>query len=98
MNFVHIHPESIEAIARRTAELLNNQPADSDPWLTRGQAAQYLNLPKRTFDRYRLLHTEALKPCSEHPLRWSRNALDSFKLSRGNILGPRRGRKPGHGV
>jgi hypothetical protein len=81
--------ERLDRIERALA-----RPADSDPWFTREQAAQYLNLPLRTFDRKRDEHVEALKPCSEHPLRWSRNALDVFKLTKGAPLAPRRGRKP----
>lgn len=87
-----LDPETIEAIARRTAELMRLAQADSDPWLTREQAAAYLNLPMRTWDRKRKEHPEALKPCSEHPIRWSRNALDVFKMGRGVPL-VRRGRK-----
>jgi hypothetical protein len=90
---IQLSPETIEAIARRTAEIIRGTPADSDPWLTREQAASYLALPPRTFDRKRKLHPEALKPCTEHPLRWSRNALDVFKLTRGAPLGNRPGRR-----
>ena len=97
MKPVLLSPESVEAIARRVIELQREAPADSDPWLTREQAAKYLNFSPSSFERARREHAEALKPCSEHPVRWSRNALDVFKLTRGAPI-VRRGRKRGEGI
>lgn len=75
---------SIEAIARRVVELQAEQakPAlpDSDPWLTRDEAEEYLGIGRKTFWRLRQLHP-ALKPCSRRPLRWSKRNLDGWKLS-----------------
>ena len=92
MDFVRIHPDDIDTIVRLLAETIRNQPANSDPWLTREQAASHLNLPLRTFDRKRAENPETLRPVSEHPLRWSTNALDAFKFASGPTL-VRRGRK-----
>lgn len=94
--------KSEERIARRVVELLQD-PAmtaaqkDSDPWLTREQAARYLNFSPSSFERARRVHAEALKPCEKHPLRWSKNALDAFKLRRG-VLPVRRGRRRAEGM
>lgn len=90
--------EDIDAVARRVVEMIRQQPADSDPWLTREQAAKYLNFSQSSFERARREHAEALKPCSEHPVRWSRNALDVFKMTRGAPLRLRPGRKPGQRI
>jgi hypothetical protein len=99
--YVEISPASIDAIARRVHELGAFNPAGLavtsptvDVWLDREQAAVFLQMKLRTFDRKRKLHAIALKPCDEHPLRWSRNALDVFKLTRGAPLHGRAGRRP----
>jgi len=98
MSEIILSPESIEAIARRIVEMQRETaaPADSDPWLTREQAAAYLNFSPSSFERARRAHAEKLKPISLHPVRWSRNALDAFKFSQGPSL-VRRGRKLGQG-
>lgn len=84
---------SVEAIARRVVELQRETSGPvADPWLTRKQAAAYLNFSPSSFERARRAHPAQLKPISEHPVRWSRNALDVFKFSQGPAL-VRRGRK-----
>jgi hypothetical protein len=90
---VVLAPESVDAVARRVVEMMRNAPADSDPWLTREQAASYLNVSPRSFDRKRKEHTAALKSCSKHPLGWCRNALELLKLTNGAGLPARRGRR-----
>jgi len=67
---------------------------DADPWLTRAQAAGYLNFSLSSFERARRQHPDSLKPCSDHPVRWSQNALTVFKMTRGLPLRNRPGRKP----
>lgn len=96
MSEIILSSETIDAIARRVVQLQRETaaPADSDPWLTREQAAAYLNFSPSSFERARRAHPEKLKPISLHPVRFSRNALDAFKFSQGPSL-VRRGRRPG---
>jgi len=97
---ITLHPSSVEAIAQRVVELLRQsglaafRPSTVDEWLTKEQAAEFLNLSARTFDRLRLEHLDALKPALENPLRFSKNALDIFKVTKGQPLYRRRGRPP----
>jgi excisionase family DNA binding protein len=47
-------PKTLEAIARRAAELVLAQTSDnSSPWLTRHQAAAYLGLPVSRLEKDR---------------------------------------------
>ena len=81
-----MNPGDIEAIAARVVELLRVAPVapvDSDPWLTRVQAARYLAMSARSFARAREEEGEALRTASQHPLRWAKSTLDTFKLLRG---------------
>jgi hypothetical protein len=94
MQEVTLSAESVRAVAQQLFELMQTRPAVSDPWMTREQAADYLNLPLRTFTKLRSKHPEALKPCETAPLRFSRTTLDAFKVSRGATL-RRPGRRPG---
>lgn len=79
----------IEAIAARVVELLRvaavapSAPVDSDPWFTRVEAARYLAMSPASFDRAREDEGEALRTASQHPLRWAKSTLDTFKLLRG---------------
>jgi hypothetical protein len=93
MQEVTLSPESVKALAQQLFELMRTKPEVSDPWLGREDAAAYLNISPRSFDRIRDAHVETLRPASEHPLRWSRNALDTFKMSRG-APARRAGRRP----
>lgn len=90
---ISLDAATIEAIAQRLAQLLRSSPAPRvETWMTREQAAAHLTVSPRSFDRLRELHVDALKPSSDKPLRWDRNALDVFKLSRG-VVKARPGRK-----
>ena len=79
---------AVEVVALLTAQA-SLPPVDSDPWLTREQAAAYLAASPRSFARARELHGAELRPVSVHPLRWAKSTLDTFKVVRGAIA-PRR--------
>jgi hypothetical protein len=81
---VDLSPQAIDAVARRVIELQRSAPiVEADQWLSKTEAAKYLSFTSRTFDRKRKIFVEALKPAMDHPQRWSRNALDVFKFTRG---------------
>lgn len=85
-------PADIEAIASRVVELLRvAPPVDSDPWLTREEAARYLAMSPASFDRTRSAYPTDLSTVSDHPLRWAKSTLDTFKVIRG-ARAPRRPR------
>lgn len=86
-----------EELATLRADLAARQPqpapAIADPWLSREQAEAHLNFSRTTFFHARKQFPEELKPASAHPMRWSRNALDVFKMRRGASMRSRPGRK-----
>ena len=81
--------ERLDRIEQRLA------PPIASDWFTRDQAAALLGMSPRSFDRKRGEHPVALAPACEHPLRFSRKALDLFQMTGGATpTAPRRGRRP----
>ncbi len=81
--------ERLDRIEQRLA------PAVASDWMTREEAETYLNFSRATFLRQRAAHPVALAPACEHPLRFSRKALDLLKLTGGVVPNAtRRGRRP----
>ncbi len=70
---------------------------DRDALLTRGQAAGFLNISARSFDRKRKGAAEALRPAMQNPLRWSRSQLEIFRTTQGAPLHHKRGRPASRG-
>lgn len=79
---VTLAPEDIRAIAVAVAAELRAKPESADSWMSRDEAAAYISVSLRTFTLMRGLYKSELSPALEHPLRWSRIALDRFKLAR----------------
>lgn len=68
-------------LAALEAKLSPQPPHSLD--LTRAQAAAFLNYSLPTFDRKRAAHPDALAPSDSKPLRWSREKLELFRITRG---------------
>ena len=71
--------------------------APTDPLFSRAEAARYLHISLRDFDRKRGEHALALQPWAPgNPLRWAQSTLDAFRLGGGGAPPRRRrGRRPG---
>ena len=77
--------EDVQAIAQAVVDKLAT-PQASDPWLTREEAAKYLNVSRSSFARLRETETRFLKPVCENPLRFSRSQLQLFQASKNKAL------------
>lgn len=70
----------LKLLAQEVAAILKPSLLASDPHFTREEAAQYLGICARQFDRERKLFPDALKPNrSRKPLQWSRSRLDVYR-------------------
>lgn len=78
-----LHPADLEALAQRTAQLVRPVLLDSDPELTRVEAAAYCRISVREFDNERERFPKALKPArTTRPLLWRRSTLDCYRAIR----------------
>jgi hypothetical protein len=75
---VSLPPEAVEAIAERAAELaLARMDARPSPWLTRAQAAEYLQMPVSRLEKDRRIPRHRW----DGRVLYHRDELDAFVLS-----------------
>lgn len=83
MKVARMHPEDIKLLARETAALLRPSLIDTDPEMTRDEAAAYCRISAREFDRERDRFADTLKPArNTRPLLWRRSTLDIYRAIR----------------
>jgi hypothetical protein len=80
-----LSPEDIQAIASEVVRQMRTIPQDGDVRMNKAEAARYLGVSARTFDRMRG-DVKLLSPVSTTPLRWSRAALDQYKTTQRRLL------------
>jgi len=84
MSSTRLHPADLEALAQRTAQLMRPTLLDTDPEMTREEAAAYCRLSVREFDRERERFAATLKPArASRPILWRRSTLDIYRAQRG---------------
>lgn len=82
-----ITPEDAMLVAQTVVDLLRGEaPTSKDRWLNRPEAAKYLSISPRSFDRLREEEPKFLRPASEHPLRWSCSQLELYKAYKNQAL------------
>jgi hypothetical protein len=80
-----LSPEDIQAIASEVVRQMRSIPQDGDVRMNKAEAARYLGVSARTFDRMRG-DVKLLSPVSTTPLRWSRATLDQYKTTQRRLL------------
>ena len=80
-----LSPEDIQAIASEVVRQMRTIPQDGDVRMCKREAAKYLGVSARTFDRMRG-DVKLLSPVSTTPLRWSRSTLDQYKTTQRRLL------------
>ena len=70
----------LEILADKVAARLRPALLDTDPHFTREQAAEYLRISTREFDRERKIFAKQLAPNrNKRPLLWARSRLDVYR-------------------
>jgi hypothetical protein len=83
MKIPRLHPADLEALAQRTAQLMRPVLLDTDPEMTKAEAALYCRCSEREFDRERERFLKNLKPArNSKPLLWRRSTLDCYRAIR----------------